>query len=110
MIAGDCRDLGSEVALLPCDLADPPASSRLVADAVERLGTLTALVMSHCDSVDSSLLTTTIESWDRGVAETLAGRLGTPEDTANLVRFLLSDQGAWINGQVLYRNGGFRTG
>jgi 3-oxoacyl-[acyl-carrier protein] reductase len=35
------------------------------------------------------------------------GRLGTPEDTANLVRFLLSKQGAWINGQLLYSNGGF---
>jgi 3-oxoacyl-[acyl-carrier protein] reductase len=189
--------------LLPCDLADPPASNRLVADAVERLGTLTALVMFHCESVNSSILTTTIESWDRhfavnaratwllikafaeqlpdaratggdvpgrivaltsdhsagntpygaskgaldriviaaalelsdfgvranvinpgpvdtgwmtegiramGIADTPAGRLGTPEDTANLVRFLLSDQGAWINGQVLYSNGGFRTG
>ena len=29
-----------------------------------------------------------------------AGRLGTAEDTAELVRFLLSDQGAWINGQL----------
>ena len=45
-----------------------------------------------------------------GVAETPAGRLGTPDDTANLVRFLLSDQGSWMNGQLLYSNGGFRTG
>lgn len=36
-----------------------------------------------------------------------SGRLGTPEDTANLVRFLLSEQGSWINGQLLYSNGGF---
>jgi 3-oxoacyl-[acyl-carrier protein] reductase len=45
-----------------------------------------------------------------GVAETPAGRLGTPEDTADLVRFLLSDQGTWINGQLLHSNGGFRVG
>jgi 3-oxoacyl-[acyl-carrier protein] reductase len=44
-----------------------------------------------------------------GVSGTPAGRLGTPDDTSNVVRFLLSDQGAWINGQVLYCNGGFRT-
>ena len=38
------------------------------------------------------------------------GRLGTAEDTANLVRFLLSKQGAWINGQRLYSNGGAPAG
>ena len=38
------------------------------------------------------------------------GHLGTPVDTANLVRFLLSDRGRWINGQLLYANGGFPRG
>lgn len=38
------------------------------------------------------------------------GRPGTPADTANLVCFLLSDQGQWINGQLLHSNGGFPTG
>lgn len=37
------------------------------------------------------------------------GRLGTPEDAANLVRFLCSPEGGWINGQLLYSNGGFRS-
>jgi 3-oxoacyl-[acyl-carrier protein] reductase len=46
---------------------------------------------------------------EAGVAQTPAGRLGTPRDTADLVRFLMSDAGGWINGQVLYSNGGFRT-
>lgn len=41
------------------------------------------------------------------LAMTPAGRLGTPEDTANLVRFLLSPQGEWVNGQLLHSNGGF---
>jgi len=35
------------------------------------------------------------------------GRLGTPADAANLVRFLFSEQGSWINGQLLHSNGGF---
>lgn len=33
-------------------------------------------------------------------------RLGTPEDIANVVSFLASPDGAWINGQVLRANGG----
>jgi len=33
-------------------------------------------------------------------------RLGTPEDIANVVAFLVSPSGAWINGQVLRANGG----
>lgn len=46
---------------------------------------------------------------DAGIAQTPAGRLGTGADTANLVRFLLSERGSWITGQLLYSNGGFRT-
>jgi 3-oxoacyl-[acyl-carrier protein] reductase len=38
------------------------------------------------------------------------GRLGTAADAANLVRFLLSEQGQWINGQLLHSNGGFPAG
>jgi 3-oxoacyl-[acyl-carrier protein] reductase len=109
---------------------------------------VTALVMSHCESVDSDILTTSVdgaskgaldrivtaaavELADRGVranvinpgpidtgwmsdeirewclGETPAGRLGSADDVANLVRFLLSSQGSWINGQTLYSNGGF---
>ena len=43
------------------------------------------------------------------IAETPAGRLGTPTDTADLVRFLLSDRGGWISGQLLHSNGGFHV-
>jgi 3-oxoacyl-[acyl-carrier protein] reductase len=35
------------------------------------------------------------------------GRLGTPHDTAHLIRFLFSEEGSWINGQLLHSNGGF---
>ncbi|OZI50632.1 SDR family oxidoreductase [Bordetella genomosp. 4] len=33
-------------------------------------------------------------------------RLGTPEDIANVVSFLASPQGSWVNGQTLRANGG----
>ena len=33
-----------------------------------------------------------------GIAQQPTGRLGTPADIANLVRFLLSERGGWING------------
>ncbi len=35
------------------------------------------------------------------------GRWGMPDDVANLVGFLVSDEGAWIRGQVLNSEGGF---
>jgi 3-oxoacyl-[acyl-carrier protein] reductase len=34
------------------------------------------------------------------------GRLGTPADAARLVRFLASDEGEWITGQVIHARGG----
>lgn len=199
-VAQRCRELGVQVAVVAGDLAQPDEPARIV-DEAQQIGPVRALVMSHTESVDSSTLTTTVESWDRhfavnaratwllikavaetlpeepttdpllrvvaltsdhtvhnlpygaskgaldrlvcaagaelggrglranvlnpgpidtgwmddairaaGVAQTPVGRLGTPTDTANVVRFLLSDAGGWINGQVLYSNGGFRLG
>jgi 3-oxoacyl-[acyl-carrier protein] reductase len=198
-VAAECRRLGGKVEIVPADLAavDTPAS---LVEAASALGGLSGLVMSHCESVNSSVLDTTIESWERhfavnaravwllikafaehlpaettttvtgrivaltsdhaahnlpygaskgaldrivvaaavelagrgiranvinpgpidtgwmspqirqaGVVQTPAGRLGAPSDTADLVRFLMSDAGGWINGQVLYSNGGFKT-
>ena len=46
-----------------------------------------------------------IETFSR---QTPGGRVSLPEDCANLVRFLCSAEGGWINGQLLYSNGGFR--
>jgi 3-oxoacyl-[acyl-carrier protein] reductase len=197
-IADECRALGVAVELVPGDLSDPSAPAELFT-AASRLGPITGLVMSHCESVDSSILTSSVDSWDRhfavnaratwllikafaeqlpstvtagevggrivaltsdhtvynlpygaskgaldriviaaaveladrgvranainpgpidtgwmddairtaGIAATPAGRLGTPQDTADLVRFLFSDAGSWINGQILHSNGGF---
>ena len=36
------------------------------------------------------------------------GRWGSPEDTARLVAWLVSDEAAWVTGQVIASDGGFR--
>ncbi|OAH12199.1 SDR family oxidoreductase [Streptomyces jeddahensis] len=187
-------ELGARSTAVEADLSDPSAPGALF-DAVEgALGKVTALVLCHCESVDSGLLDTTVESFDlhfavntratwllireyatrfrgphgtgriialtsdhtvgnlpygaskgaldritlaaarelahlgvtanvinpgptdtgwmtdqlkRDLAQaTPLGRLGLPRDCANLVTFLCSDQGGWINGQLLQSNGG----
>ena len=186
---------GDHLALHDVDFGDPFAPTRLVAEVAES-GPLTALVMCHCESVDSDIRTTTVESFDRhfavnarsvwlliqafseqfqpttangrivaitsdhtaynlpygaskgaldriviaaateladlgvtanvinpGANETgwmtdevrsavlarnLQRRIGTPADTADLVSFLVSAAGGWINGQLLYSDGGLR--
>jgi 3-oxoacyl-[acyl-carrier protein] reductase len=35
------------------------------------------------------------------------GRLGRPDDIAGIVSFLVGPDGRWVNGQVVYANGGF---
>lgn len=195
-LADELRRTGRRVELVPADLEDAASADLIVRRAGELLGPLEALVLSHAESVDSGLLDTTVESFDRHYAvntraswlliasfarqlpprggavialtsdHTIAnlpygatkgaldrvvlaaahelshlrlranvinpgpvdtgwmtdqvrgeltamqptGRLGTAEDTANLVRFLLSKQGEWINGQLLYSNGGAPAG
>jgi 3-oxoacyl-[acyl-carrier protein] reductase len=195
-LAEELADLGVEIELAPVDLADPAGAQSLMDHAVQRFGELDALVLSHCESVDSGLLSTTVESFDRHYAVNVraswlllaafarqlparggsvvaltsdatvdnlpygatkaaldrlvlaaahelgdrglrtnvinpgpidtgwmtaelraevtamqpGGRLGTPADVANLVRFLLSEQGRWINGQLIHSNGGFPKG
>jgi 3-oxoacyl-[acyl-carrier protein] reductase len=39
------------------------------------------------------------------IARAPMGRVGLPQDTANLICFLASEQGAWITGQVLHSRG-----
>lgn len=195
-LAVELRHLGRHVVYVPGDLEDPATPQHLVSTVRKRAGPLTALVLSHCESVDSGVLNTSVESFDRhyavnvraswlliaafarqlpetggavvaltsdhtvgnlpygatkgaldrlvlasahelaelglranvinpgpvdtgwmddqtrasGLAMQPGGRLGTARDTANLVRFLLSEQGAWINGQLLYSNGGYPRG
>ena len=190
------RELNVRTVSIEADLSDTASPMRIFDRAVSTLGSVTALVMAHCHSVDSSIKSTTVESFDlhftinaratwllirefgrryqsefgrgriisitsdhtahnlpygaskgamdrivlaaaqefrdQGVTanvvnpgatdtgwmsddqkeyvrrETPLGRIGLPEDCARLVRFLCSEEGGWINGQLMYSNGGVR--
>lgn len=194
-ILSEAEALGAFTLGVEADLADPSLPEDIF-DAVESgLGPVSALVMSHGYDIESDILTTTLESFDRHIAVnaraswllirefarryrgpyghgrlialtsddvvgnlpygaskgaldriTLAAarefralgitanvvnpgptdtgwmsddlreelrrrtpldRLGMPQDCANLVAFLCSDEGGWVNGQLLMSDGGF---
>ncbi|MEV6284833.1 SDR family oxidoreductase [Kribbella sp. NPDC051770] len=193
-IMGVLEGHGARVLAVEADLQDPAAPSELIAAVRDGLGPVRGLVMAHAESVDSSILDTSVESFDRHfavnaravwllvkafaeqfdapygtgrivaltsdhsvhnlpygaskgaldrivlaaahelkhlgltanvvnpgpidtgwispelseqlVAGTPLGRLGTPKDTADLVAFLCSPQGGWMNAQLLHSNGG----
>jgi 3-oxoacyl-[acyl-carrier protein] reductase len=186
---------GARVVAVEADLADIATPSAVLDKVVAGLGSVRALVLAHCESVDSTIRDTTVESFDRHFAvnaraswllirefagrfdgpfgagriialtsdhtagnlpygaskgaldritlaaareladlgitanalnpgpvqtgwideeneawilgRTPLGRLGTPTDTANIVSFLCSEQGGWVNGQLLHSDGGF---
>ncbi|MFJ8883864.1 SDR family oxidoreductase [Streptomyces sp. NPDC102402] len=186
--------LGARTLAVEADLSDPAVPAALFESVERDLGDVTALVLCHAESVDSGLLDTTVESFDRHFAvnaratwllireyglrfegqhgtgrivsltsdhtagnlpygaskgamdritlaashelahlgvtcnavnpgptdtgwmtrdqkadlarHTPLGRLGMPQDCANLVTFLCSAEGGWINGQLLQSNGG----
>lgn len=53
---------------------------------------------------DTGWMSDEVKGW--AVEGTPLGRLGRPSDTAALVGFLCSEQGAWVNGQLLTSDGG----
>ncbi|MFD1276750.1 SDR family oxidoreductase [Streptomyces kaempferi] len=59
---------GASIAAIEADLADADSPARVFDEVERRLGSVTALVMCHCESVDSGLLDTTVESFDRHFA------------------------------------------
>jgi 3-oxoacyl-[acyl-carrier protein] reductase len=67
-LVAELRALGVRAALHEADLADPAAPARVVAEAEEAVGPLTALVNVHAHSELGGLLETTAEQFDRHVA------------------------------------------
>jgi 3-oxoacyl-[acyl-carrier protein] reductase len=197
-VAAGLAERGARTVAVEADLTDVRAPARVFDAVGAGLGGVTALVMCHCESVDSSILDTTVESFDRHYAvnvraswllvkeyaerfpssqsgrgrivaltsdhtvhnlpygatkgaldrlvvaaarelqdlrltanvvnpgpvdtgwmsdelrervraETPLGRDAGPQDTASLVSFLLSEDGGWVNGQLLHSDGGLHT-
>jgi 3-oxoacyl-[acyl-carrier protein] reductase len=188
---------GARTVTVEADLTDVTAPARVFSLVETELGPVTALVMCHGEGVDSGLLDTTVDSFDRhyavnvraswlmlkeyaercraepgagrvialtsdhvvhnlpyGVtkgaldrlviasarelahlritanvvnpgpvdtgwmsaelreqveAQSPLGRGGRPSDTADLVSFLCSPQGGWVNGQLLHSDGGLHV-
>lgn len=68
-VVAACEHAGARVTRLPVDLADPEQAAALVGRAETEAGApVTAVVLSHCESVDSDFATTTLESFDRHMA------------------------------------------
>ncbi|MFH9393622.1 SDR family oxidoreductase [Streptomyces sp. NPDC017556] len=68
-IERELAETGARTAAIEADLTDPDAPTRIFDEAEQRLGgPVTALVLSHAESVDSGLLDTTVEAFDRHVA------------------------------------------
>jgi len=53
------------------------------------------------------LASTPTEEQEQLAAGSPLGRLGRPDDIADIVSFLVGPAGRWVNGQVIYANGGF---
>ncbi|HEX3593047.1 MAG TPA: SDR family oxidoreductase [Pseudonocardiaceae bacterium] len=196
-IGESLRAKGAATVAVEADLSDVATPAALFDRVEAELGPVTALVMAHCESIDSSILDTTVESFDRhfavntrgswlliaefarryrgergagriiaitsdhtvhnlpygaskgaldrivlaaarelqdlritanvinpgpidtgwmddqvrewALARSPRGRAGRPSDTAAVVSFLCSPKGDWINGQLLYSDGGIKT-
>ena len=67
-IAEELAGAGARTAAIEADLTDPDTPARVFDEAEQRLGPVTALVLSHAESVDSGLLDTTVEAFDRHFA------------------------------------------
>ncbi|WP_017586608.1 SDR family oxidoreductase [Nocardiopsis ganjiahuensis] len=67
-IGADLAERGAATLAVEADLADPATPARVFDEVERRLGAVSALVMCHAESVDSGLLDTTVESFDRHFA------------------------------------------
>lgn len=67
-IAAAITAAGGRAATVPADLSRVDAAAEIFASVQAALGPVTALVLSHCESVDSDIRSTTVESFDLHMA------------------------------------------
>jgi NAD(P)-dependent dehydrogenase (short-subunit alcohol dehydrogenase family) len=91
--------------------ASKAALQSLTLSTAKRLGprgiTVNA-VAPGATRTDLNLLARDPQSATQIASETILGRVGEPEDIADVVAFLASDQAHWITGQVIEASGGLR--
>ena len=64
----ELEQLGAAVHAIPADLEDPSSAAAILRETHAGLGAPSALVLSHAWSVDSSILDTSIEAFDKHFA------------------------------------------
>ncbi|AIY01799.1 short-chain dehydrogenase/reductase SDR [Arthrobacter sp. PAMC 25486] len=67
-LTAELEAAGARVWSLPGDLGDPSAVERLMAAIAQEAGPLEGMVLAHCESVDSAILDTSVEAFDRHFA------------------------------------------
>ena len=67
-LVADLHADGARVVTIPVDLEQPGSPASLVARTRDSLGTIDALILSHAWDLDSTLLETTIEQFDKHFA------------------------------------------
>ncbi|WP_026534463.1 SDR family oxidoreductase [Arthrobacter sp. H14] len=67
-LTSELEAMGAEVFSVQADFEQPDAVPRLVAAVHAGIGPFGAVVLSHCESVDSGILTTSVDSFDRHYA------------------------------------------
>jgi 3-oxoacyl-[acyl-carrier protein] reductase len=67
-VADTIAAAGGESYAIEADLSRPESPTEIFNGIEDHLGSVTALVISHCESVDSSTLDTSVESFDRHYA------------------------------------------
>lgn len=67
-LTAELEAAGSQVWSLPADLGDPSAVDRLMARIAHDAGPLTGMVLSHCESVDSGILDTSLAGFEQHFA------------------------------------------
>ena len=67
-VMAELADAGARVVAIPVDLERTDAAASVTAQARELLGPIDALVLSHAWSVDSALLDTSVEQFDKHFA------------------------------------------
>ncbi len=68
ILKDEVHSLGARVTCISKDLEHPEAACDIFKAAREALGPISALVLAHCESVNSGVLDTRIESFDRHFA------------------------------------------